>query len=150
VIFFQDRCGVQFPLVGGALREEGQVVGADRTEAIEAGLERGAQAGRAVRFQPKELESSRPLPGAAGEEGGDMLGPVRACEGIVDYRDAGRATLCLAGAVTGLGVAAMHYLGMAAVQLNGSIRYDPPPVALSVLSSWRRRSVVVQSRTTRP
>jgi NO-binding membrane sensor protein with MHYT domain len=79
-----------------------------------------------------------------------MLGPVRACEGIVDYRGAGRATLCLAGAVTGLGVAAMHYLGMAAVQLNGSIRYDPPPVALSVLSSWRRRSVVVQSRTTRP
>lgn len=52
---------------------------------------------------------------------------------IVGYRGAGRATLCLAGAVTGLGVAAMHYLGMAAMHLNGSIRYDPPTVALSVL-----------------
>jgi NO-binding membrane sensor protein with MHYT domain len=52
---------------------------------------------------------------------------------IVGYRGAGRATLCLAGGVTGLGVAAMHYLGMAAMQLNASIRYDPAMVALSVL-----------------
>lgn len=51
----RDRCGVQFPLMGYGLGEEGQVVGADRTEAIEAGLERGAEAGRAVWFQPREL-----------------------------------------------------------------------------------------------
>ncbi|MFJ8111763.1 MHYT domain-containing protein [Streptomyces sp. NPDC096132] len=52
---------------------------------------------------------------------------------IVGYRAAGRASLALAGVVTGLGVAAMHYLGMAAMQLNGSIVYDPLVVALSVL-----------------
>ncbi|GKQ40478.1 MHYT domain-containing protein [Streptomyces sp. A012304] len=52
---------------------------------------------------------------------------------VVGYRGAGRATLCLAGTVTGLGIAAMHYLGMAAMQLNASIRYDPVMVALSVL-----------------
>ena len=52
---------------------------------------------------------------------------------IVGYRGAGAAALCLAGTVTGLGVAAMHYLGMAAMHLDGSIRYDPLTVALSVL-----------------
>jgi hypothetical protein len=35
--------------------------------------------------------------------------------------------------VTGLGVAAMHYLGMAALHLNGTIRYDPAVVGLSVV-----------------
>ncbi|MEV4233410.1 MHYT domain-containing protein [Streptomyces bobili] len=52
---------------------------------------------------------------------------------IVGYRGAGVAALCLAGTVTGLGVAAMHYLGMAAMHLDGSIHYDPFTVALSVL-----------------
>ncbi|MFD7136668.1 MHYT domain-containing protein [Streptomyces sp. NPDC059894] len=52
---------------------------------------------------------------------------------IVGYRGAGGTVLCLAGSVTGVGVAAMHYLGMAAMQLNGSIGYDPATVALSVL-----------------
>ncbi|MFI1509416.1 MHYT domain-containing protein [Streptomyces sp. NPDC020597] len=52
---------------------------------------------------------------------------------IVGYRGAGRAALSLAGAVTGLGVAAMHYLGMAAVQLNGEVSYAPLTVALSVV-----------------
>ncbi|MFJ4621297.1 MHYT domain-containing protein [Streptomyces sp. NPDC088812] len=52
---------------------------------------------------------------------------------VVGYRGAGGAVLCLAGSVTGIGVAAMHYLGMAAMQLNGSIGYDPATVALSVL-----------------
>ncbi|MGW1244834.1 MHYT domain-containing protein [Streptomyces bobili] len=52
---------------------------------------------------------------------------------IVGYRGAGVAALCLAGTATGLGVAAMHYLGMAAMHLDGSIRYDPFTVALSVL-----------------
>lgn len=54
---------------------------------------------------------------------------------VVGYRGAGRTTLAVAGTVTGLGVAAMHYLGMAAMHLNGSIRYAPPAVALSVLIS---------------
>jgi NO-binding membrane sensor protein with MHYT domain len=52
---------------------------------------------------------------------------------IVGYRGTGTATLATAGVVTGLGVAAMHYLGMAAMRLNGSIRYDAFTVGLSVL-----------------
>lgn len=52
---------------------------------------------------------------------------------IVGYRGAGRGTLTGAGVITGLGVAAMHYLGMAALRLDGTIRYDAPAVGLSVL-----------------
>ncbi|MFF3462655.1 MHYT domain-containing protein [Streptomyces sp. NPDC002619] len=47
-------------------------------------------------------------------------------------RDRTRA-LILGGLTTGLGVASMHYLGMAAVRLHGDVRYDPLLVALSVL-----------------
>ncbi|WP_405640345.1 MHYT domain-containing protein [Streptomyces sp. NBC_00019] len=52
---------------------------------------------------------------------------------IVGYRGAGTANLALAGTVTGLGVAAMHYLGMYAMRLNGAVSYDVSTVALSVL-----------------
>ncbi|MEU1514616.1 MHYT domain-containing protein [Streptomyces sp. NPDC005811] len=52
---------------------------------------------------------------------------------LVGRRGAGRGALPLAGAVTGLGVAAMHYLGMAAMRLDGTLVYDPLLVALSVL-----------------
>lgn len=48
----------------------------------------------------------------------------------------GRASgpaLLAAGLATGLGVAAMHYLGMSAVRLHGSMSYDFPAVALSIL-----------------
>jgi NO-binding membrane sensor protein with MHYT domain len=41
--------------------------------------------------------------------------------------------LLLGGTTTGLGVAAMHYLGMAALQLHGTVSYDPTTVAVSVL-----------------
>ncbi|WP_188309250.1 MHYT domain-containing protein [Streptomyces sp. CBMA123] len=37
------------------------------------------------------------------------------------------------GCTTGVGVAAMHYLGMAAVRMHGGLRYDGGTVALSVL-----------------
>ncbi|MEU2421376.1 MHYT domain-containing protein [Streptomyces sp. NPDC007851] len=47
-------------------------------------------------------------------------------------RDRGRALL-LGGLTTGVGVASMHYLGMAAVRLHGDVRYDPMLVGLSVL-----------------
>ncbi|MFD4505412.1 MHYT domain-containing protein [Streptomyces sp. NPDC058457] len=47
-------------------------------------------------------------------------------------RDRNRALL-LGGLTTGLGVASMHYLGMAAVRLHGAVRYDPMLVGLSVL-----------------
>ncbi|MEU1196348.1 MHYT domain-containing protein [Streptomyces sp. NPDC005813] len=46
-------------------------------------------------------------------------------------RDRGRA-LVLGGLTTGLGVASMHYLGMAALRLHGQVHYDPTLVALSV------------------
>jgi NO-binding membrane sensor protein with MHYT domain len=52
---------------------------------------------------------------------------------IVGRRGANRTTLGVAGVITGLGVAAMHYLGMAAMHLNGEFRYAPVVVALSVV-----------------
>ncbi|MFD5233742.1 MHYT domain-containing protein [Streptomyces qaidamensis] len=52
---------------------------------------------------------------------------------IVGLRGTSAGTLAVAGAVTGLGVAGMHYLGMAAMRLNGEVGYDPVGVALSVL-----------------
>jgi NO-binding membrane sensor protein with MHYT domain len=52
---------------------------------------------------------------------------------IVGLRGTSGGTLAVAGAVTGLGVAGMHYLGMAAMRLNGEVGYDPVGVALSVL-----------------
>ncbi|GAA3367317.1 MHYT domain-containing protein [Streptomyces sannanensis] len=46
-------------------------------------------------------------------------------------RDRPRALL-LGGLTTGLGVASMHYLGMAALRLHGSVHYHPVLVGLSV------------------
>ncbi|MGW7467906.1 MHYT domain-containing protein [Streptomyces xantholiticus] len=40
--------------------------------------------------------------------------------------------LLIGGLSTGLGVASMHYLGMAALRLHGTVHYDPLLVALSV------------------
>lgn len=42
-------------------------------------------------------------------------------------------SILFGGVGTGLGVAAMHYIGMAAVQLNGTISYDPAVVTVSVV-----------------
>ncbi|WP_370152733.1 MHYT domain-containing protein [Streptacidiphilus sp. EB129] len=47
-------------------------------------------------------------------------------------RHRGRSLL-IGGTTTGLGVAAMHYLGMAALRLHGTVSYDPATVAVSVL-----------------
>ncbi|MET8534303.1 MHYT domain-containing protein [Streptomyces sp. NPDC005065] len=47
-------------------------------------------------------------------------------------RDRTRALL-VGGFGTGLGVASMHYLGMAALRLHGTIHYDPLRVGLSVV-----------------
>ena len=51
----------------------------------------------------------------------------------VGYRGAETATLLMAGTFTGIGVAAMHYIGMAAIRLNGRLQYDVGTVALSVV-----------------
>ncbi|MET7443495.1 MHYT domain-containing protein [Streptomyces sp. NPDC005496] len=47
-------------------------------------------------------------------------------------RDRGHA-LVLGGLTTGVGVASMHYLGMAALRLHGAVTYDPVLVGLSVV-----------------
>ncbi|WP_079124852.1 MHYT domain-containing protein [Streptomyces lushanensis] len=52
---------------------------------------------------------------------------------IVGYRGATRVTLLSAGAITGLGVAAMHYLGMSGIRLHGTLEYSVPTVVLSVV-----------------
>ncbi|MFD4034617.1 MHYT domain-containing protein [Streptomyces sp. NPDC058637] len=52
---------------------------------------------------------------------------------IVGYRGATRPALISAGLITGLGVAAMHYIGMAGMRLNGRIEYDTVAVTLSVV-----------------
>ncbi|MCQ9129279.1 MHYT domain-containing protein [Streptomyces hilarionis] len=51
---------------------------------------------------------------------------------LVGYRGGSAANLAVAGTITGLGVAAMHYLGMAAIHTNGGLDYDTFTVALSV------------------
>ncbi|MFD4474759.1 MULTISPECIES: MHYT domain-containing protein [unclassified Streptomyces] len=51
----------------------------------------------------------------------------------VGYGRARGRALALGGLTTGLGVASMHYLGMAALRLHGDVRYDPLLVGLSVV-----------------
>ncbi|WP_405791659.1 MHYT domain-containing protein [Streptomyces sp. NBC_01506] len=51
---------------------------------------------------------------------------------VVGYRGSSPPVLITAGVITGLGVAAMHYLGMAGMRLEGQLHYDTTIVALSV------------------
>ncbi|MGW5344545.1 MHYT domain-containing protein [Streptomyces sp. NPDC004050] len=50
----------------------------------------------------------------------------------VGYGRRSSRSLLLGGLTTGLGVASMHYLGMAALRLHGRISYEPLTVGLSV------------------
>ncbi|MGW6458090.1 MHYT domain-containing protein [Streptomyces sp. NPDC055078] len=52
---------------------------------------------------------------------------------IVGYRGATVMSLITGGTITGLGVASMHYLGMAGMRMQGSIEYSIPVVVLSVV-----------------
>ncbi|MFD5113278.1 MULTISPECIES: MHYT domain-containing protein [unclassified Streptomyces] len=52
---------------------------------------------------------------------------------IVGYRGTTPMALVTGGTITGLGIATMHYLGMAGMRLHGRIEYDTVTVALSVL-----------------
>jgi len=52
---------------------------------------------------------------------------------IVGFGDGGWPRLVVGGVVIGVGVAAMHYMGMAAMSMPGSMSYSLPMVALSVL-----------------
>ncbi|MBC9724678.1 MHYT domain-containing protein [Streptomyces sp. TRM68367] len=52
---------------------------------------------------------------------------------IVGYRGARGAALFTGGTITGLGIASMHYLGMASMRLDGKLEYNTLTVAASVL-----------------
>jgi NO-binding membrane sensor protein with MHYT domain len=52
---------------------------------------------------------------------------------IVGFGDGSWPRLVVAGIIVGLGVAAMHYMGMAAMSMPGSMSYSMPLVVLSVL-----------------
>jgi NO-binding membrane sensor protein with MHYT domain len=52
---------------------------------------------------------------------------------IVGYGRSRGLSLSVGGAVTGFGVVVMHYTGMAAMRLAGSVSYDAGTVALAVL-----------------
>jgi NO-binding membrane sensor protein with MHYT domain len=52
---------------------------------------------------------------------------------IVGYRGATGAALFTGGTITGLGMASMHYLGMASMRLNGKLEYNTFIVAASVV-----------------
>ncbi|MET9773738.1 MHYT domain-containing protein [Streptomyces sp. NPDC006367] len=51
---------------------------------------------------------------------------------IVGYRGARGTALFTGGTITGLGIASMHYLGMAGMRLDGRLEYDTFTVAVSV------------------
>ena len=51
----------------------------------------------------------------------------------VGYGRSKNWSVLVGGLVSGIGVAAMHYLGMAAMRLSGMVGYNPAIVALSVL-----------------
>ncbi|MCN9239682.1 hypothetical protein NGF19_02605 [Streptomyces sp. RY43-2] len=51
---------------------------------------------------------------------------------IVGYRGATGVALFTGGTITGLGIASMHYLGMAGMRLNGVLEYNTATVAVSV------------------
>ncbi|MGW3678582.1 MHYT domain-containing protein [Streptomyces prasinus] len=51
---------------------------------------------------------------------------------IVGYRGATGTALFTGGTITGLGIASMHYLGMASMSLDGRLEYDTLTVAASV------------------
>ncbi|MFJ9808601.1 MHYT domain-containing protein [Streptomyces sp. NPDC101158] len=52
---------------------------------------------------------------------------------VVGYGQDRVRSLLIGGLSTGVGVASMHYLGMAALRLHGRVSYDPALVALSVV-----------------
>ncbi|MFF4093993.1 MHYT domain-containing protein [Streptomyces sp. NPDC001834] len=52
---------------------------------------------------------------------------------VVGYRGATRMALMTGGTIIGLGMATMHYLGMAGMRLEGRFEYDTVTVVLSVV-----------------
>ncbi|MFF9348505.1 MHYT domain-containing protein [Streptomyces sp. NPDC014734] len=64
---------------------------------------------------------------------GVAIGMVAVGIFVIGYRGATRMALVTGGTITGLGIATMHYLGMAGMRLEGQFEYDTLTVALSVV-----------------
>ncbi len=62
---------------------------------------------------------------------------------IVGYRGASGTALFTGGTVTGLGIASMHYLGMAGMSLDGRLEYDTLVVAASVVIAMAAASAAL-------
>ena len=58
---------------------------------------------------------------------------------IVGYRGATGTALFTGGTITGLGIASMHYLGMAGMRLDGTLEYNTLTVAALRRDRRRRR-----------
>ena len=52
---------------------------------------------------------------------------------MIGVRRVGELEFALSGIIMGIGIVAMHYIGMAAMRMPADIRYDPALVALSIL-----------------
>lgn len=62
---------------------------------------------------------------------------------IVGYRGASGTALFTGGTVTGLGIASMHYLGMAGMSLDGRLEYHTGLVAVSVVIAMAAASAAL-------
>ncbi|WP_121746443.1 MHYT domain-containing protein [Streptomyces sp. E2N166] len=62
---------------------------------------------------------------------------------IVGYRGARGAALFTGGTITGLGIASMHYLGMAGMRLDGQLTYNTFTVAVSVVIAMAAATAAV-------
>lgn len=62
-----------------------------------------------------------------------VIGMVAVGVFVIGYRGATRMALVTGGTITGLGMATMHYLGMAGMRLEGRLEYDTLAVVLSVV-----------------
>jgi NO-binding membrane sensor protein with MHYT domain len=67
-----------------------------------------------------------------------LVAVVLVCVGlvIVGFSRQSTGALLLGGVVTGLGVATMHYMGMAAMRMPGRITYNPGLVVVSVVIAF--------------
>jgi NO-binding membrane sensor protein with MHYT domain len=52
---------------------------------------------------------------------------------IIGLRQPTNGNVLIAGVITGIGVSAMHYVGMAAIEMQAAMKYSVPLVALSVV-----------------
>jgi NO-binding membrane sensor protein with MHYT domain len=78
-----------------------------------------------------------------------LIAVALVCAGllIVGFGGDRRYALLLAGLITGLGVASMHYTGMAAMQMQGRIGYNLGLVAVSVVIALVAASAVLWATT---